>query len=285
MSKVPSSKYSKLYASNVNDVKKASVPSAQAAKKFKITASNSNAKILSGNSPLFRPTPESIAHMKSQLLRNAGLNSDQLRRNMSERLRSDKGISDPRVLSAMQQVPRHCFMDQGMASRAYEDAALPIGYGQTISMPSVVARMISVLLEQREAGRVLEIGTGCGYQAAVLACVYREVFSIERIQGLHELAKVNLSKVSNLPKIALHYGDGRIGWPEQAPFDSIIIAAAGLEIPQALLTQLKVGGRLIAPEGADQQKLVLIERKATHDWVRRDLEAVRFVPLRAGVQS
>lgn len=285
MSKVPTSKFSKLYATNVNDVKKASISSAQPPKKFKITASNSNARILSGNKPLFRPTPESVAHVRSQLLRNAGLNSDQLRVNMSERLRTDKGISDPRVLTAMQQVPRHCFMDQGMASRAYEDAALPIGYGQTISMPSVVARMISVLLEQREAGRVLEIGTGCGYQAAVLACVFREVFSIERIQGLHDLAKVNLAKVCGLPKIALHYGDGMLGWPAQAPFDSIILAAAGLEIPQALLAQLKVGGRLIAPEGSDQQKLVLIERKTPNDWVRRDLEAVRFVPLRSGVQS
>lgn len=285
MSKAPSSKYAKLYATNVNDVKKTSSANAQRPKKFKITTSNSNARILSGNRPVFHPTPESIAHLKSQLMRNAGLNSDQLRFNMSERLRSEKGISDQRVLRAMLQIPRHCFMDQGMASRAYEDAALPIGYGQTISMPSVVARMISVLLDQREAGRVLEIGTGCGYQAAVLACVFREVFSIERIQGLHELAKLNLARVRGLPKIALHYGDGRIGWPDLAPFDSIIIAAAGLEIPQALLIQLRVGGRLIAPEGANQQKLVLIERKATNDWVRRDLEAVRFVPLRSGVQS
>ncbi|WP_171588717.1 protein-L-isoaspartate(D-aspartate) O-methyltransferase [Pelistega europaea] len=230
------------------------------------------------------PSETIRTQVKSVLSRNEGLNSDQLRINMVARLRTEKGITDERVLRALIQVQRHLFMDPGTAVRAYEDAALPIGYGQTISMPSVVARMISVAIQDREAGRVLEIGSGCGYQAAVLACIFKEVYSIERIAGLHELAKRNAARIIGLPPIQFIFGDGMLGLPDKAPFDTIVIAAAGLSIPQALLSQLSVGGRLIAPEGEQQQKLVLIERKGAQEWARQELEATRFVPLRPGIQ-
>ncbi|WP_159990480.1 protein-L-isoaspartate(D-aspartate) O-methyltransferase [Pelistega ratti] len=246
---------------------------------------NSNTKVRKGNqqegSPIGRALREQV---QSALLQNKGLNSDQLRINMVHRLKVVNGITDDRVLKALMQIKRHHFMDQGTAVRAYEDEALPIGFGQTISMPSVVARMISLLIEQRTAKKVLEIGTGCGYQAAVLACIFQEVYSIERIEGLYHLAKQNIAKMIGLPPIHSILGDGMQGLPTHAPFDAIIIAAAGLKIPQALLSQLAIGGRLIAPEGTSQQRLVLIERKGQQDWVRTELEETRFVPLLAGVQ-
>jgi len=209
------------------------------------------------------------------------LNSDRVRERLVERLRA-RGIRDPRVLSAIATVPRHLFVDAGLATQAYEDAALPIGHHQTISKPSVVARMIELAAAGRALNKVLEIGTGCGYQAAVLSRVSREVYSIERIKPLFERAKSNLRPL-RLPNLRLHYGDGRLGLPIVAPFDAILLAAAGLEVPQALLEQLEIGGRLIAPVGGEEQVLTLIERVSQTEWRESRLDRVFFVPLKTGV--
>ena len=212
------------------------------------------------------------------------LTSERVRERMVERLRTN-GVTDPRVLNAMSVVPRHMFVDPGLATQAYEDAALPIGHHQTISKPSVVARMIELAAAGRALERVLEIGTGCGYQAAVLSQVARDVYSIERIKPLYERAKTNLRPL-RVPNIRLHYGDGRIGLPAFAPFDAVLIAAAGLDVPQALLEQLAVGGRLVAPVGAQSgqpQVLTLIERVGPSQWRESRLDRVFFVPLKSGV--
>ncbi len=209
--------------------------------------------------------------------------SEAVRRAMVERI-ARQGVQDPQVLAAMEAVPRHLFVEPALASQAYVDTALPIGHHQTISQPYIVARMIEVMRGQSHAGklgRVLEIGTGCGYQAAVLSLIATEVYSIERIKPLHELAKANLRPL-RIPNIRLHYGDGMLGLPQVAPFDGIILAAAGMEVPQALLEQLSIGGRLIAPVGGRDQVLQLIERKSRFEWSTVTLEAVRFVPLRPG---
>lgn len=218
-----------------------------------------------------------------------GMASERARAALAARLRTG-GIRDERVLHAIGIVPRHLFLEPGLASQAYEDAALPIGHQQTISKPSVVARMIELLRHGLAPvdplDRVLEIGTGCGYQAAVLSMVAREVYSIERIRPLHEQAKANLRPL-RLPNVRLHYGDGRLGLPQAAPFSSIILAAAGMEVPETLLEQLAIGGRLIAPvavapgQGMAQQ-LLLIERQGRHRFHRTALEAVFFVPLKSG---
>ncbi len=213
----------------------------------------------------------------------APLVSEAVRKAMVDRL-ARQGIRDARVLAAMQEVQRHLFMEPALASQAYIDASLPIGHHQTISQPYIVARMIEVMRANSEGGslnRVLEIGTGCGYQAAVLSLVAKEVFSIERIKPLHELAKANLRPM-RIANIRLHYGDGMLGLPQAGPFDGIILAAAGLEVPQALLDQLAIGGRLVAPVGARHQVLQLVERLGPADWRATTLEACHFVPLRPG---
>ncbi|MCA8066867.1 protein-L-isoaspartate(D-aspartate) O-methyltransferase [Burkholderia sp. AU31624] len=212
------------------------------------------------------------------------LTSERVRERMVERLRAN-GVTDARVLEAMAAVPRHMFVDPGLATQAYEDSALPIGHQQTISKPSVVARMIELAMAGRTLERVLEIGTGCGYQAAVLSHVARDVYSIERIKPLYERAKLNLRPL-RVPNIRLHYGDGRVGLPSAAPFDAIVIAAAGLDVPQALLEQLAIGGRLVAPVGAQSgqhQVLTLVERVAHAQWRESRLDRVFFVPLKSGV--
>ena len=207
---------------------------------------------------------------------------------MVARLR-EKGIRDERVLAAMAVVPRHVFVEEALASRAYEDSALPIGFSQTISQPFVVARMIEVLLERAGAGptlgRVLEVGTGCGYQAAVLAQLAAEVYSIERLRAMLERARANLLglKLSNL---RLTHGDGNHGLEKAAPFNSIIVAAAAPNVPEALLRQLAVGGRMILPlkrpgAGRDAQRLMLIER-GPRSYTERELDPVYFVPLVLG---
>jgi protein-L-isoaspartate(D-aspartate) O-methyltransferase len=218
------------------------------------------------------------------LTRAHALTSERVRERMVERLRAN-GITDPRVLNAMAAVPRHMFVDPGLATQAYEDAALPIGHHQTISKPSVVARMIELAAAGRTLGNVLEIGTGCGYQAAVLSQVARDVYSIERIKPLYERAKTNLRPL-RIPNLRLHYGDGRIGLPKAAPFDAIVIAAAGLDVPQALLEQLAIGARLIAPVGTHDgqtQVLTLVERTGPAQWRESRLDRVFFVPLKSGV--
>lgn len=258
------------------------------------SAANSNTRILSAgpapraSGPLGRPAGGGVRHSGASGGEppeggNLGLNSGRSRDRMVARLR-EQGITNEAVLAAMRAVPRHLFIDEGLASHAYEDAALPIGHEQTISQPWVVARMISVLLEGRELGKVLEVGAGCGYQAAVLAHVAREVHTVERIHGLYEMARRNLQKLRLPGRVRVVFGDGMAGLPGSAPFDAIVVAAAGLKIPATLLEQLAQGGRLIAPEGGAAQRLVLIERTGPASWRRQELDAVRFVPLRPGTQ-
>ncbi len=226
-----------------------------------------------------RPVARSLSDPRSS---NSPLVSDAVRRAMVQRL-SQQGIRDAKVLSAMESVPRHLFVEPGLASQAYIDASLPIGYHQTISQPYIVARMIEVMRDGSEGKlpRVLEIGTGCGYQAAVLAQVAEQVYSIERIRPLHEQARNNLRALL-IPNLRLHYGDGMLGFPQVAPFDGIILAAAGLEVPQALLDQMAIGGRLVAPVGSRNQVLRLIRRLRRNEWTTETLERCHFVPLRPG---
>ena len=246
------------------------------------TASNSNTRITlpsQGKPGQASPLPQAPAPQA-----NLGLNSERLRAMMVQRLRN-QGIQDERILSAMMAVPRHVFVDEGLASRAYEDAALPIGHGQTISQPWVVARMIAAVCEDRVPLKVLEVGAGCGYQAAVLAQIVKDVHAVERIRGLYEMARYHLRALKLTSRVRLSFSDGMLGLPGAAPFDGIIVAAAGIKIPQALLDQLVIGGRLIAPEGSVAQRLILIERTGAASWRRQELESVRFVPLRAGTQT
>ena len=230
------------------------------------------------------PTEKSVANVANSVKRddNMTLVSDAIRKAMVKRVQQ-QGVQDPLVLAAMEAVPRHYFLEPGLASQAYIDASLPIGYHQTISQPYIVARMIEILREQTtgKLNRVLEIGTGCGYQAAVLAHVAKDVYSIERIKPLHELARNNLRQL-RIPNLRLHYGDGMLGFPQVAPFDGIILAAAGLEVPQALLDQMAVGGRLIAPIGEKNQVLKLVLRIGVFEWKTETLETCHFVPLKAG---
>ena len=210
------------------------------------------------------------------------MTSERTRARMIERLR-EQGIRDERVLAAMAAVPRHRFVEEALASRAYEDTALPIGFAQTISQPYIVARMMEILIDKKQPKNVLEIGTGCGYQAAVLARLSAEVYSIERIKGLHERARANLLglKLSNL---RLVHGDGYAGLEKAAPFQAIVVAAAARSVPEALLRQLAPGGRMVLPlrDGANgAQRLVLVERSG-RGFVETELDTVRFVPMEAG---
>lgn len=243
-----------------------------------ITATNSNTKISVSRLPSSGGATAPVKRVQE----NIGLNSERLRAAMVERLHA-QGIDNERVLSAMQRVPRHAFVDEALASRAYDDAALPIGHGQTISQPWVVARMLAAVCEFGLPNRVLEVGTGCGYQAAVMSYVFAQVYSVERIRALYDMAKEHLRDL-RLTKVRLTYGDGMAGLPSAAPFDAIVVAAAGLRIPQALMLQLSIGGTLIAPEGASAQKLIRIQRTGDSSWSRQELEEVRFVPLKSGLQ-
>lgn len=214
-----------------------------------------------------------------------GLDSQAVRLAMVQKLAA-QGISDPRVLEAMGRVERHRFVDTALATQAYEDTSLPIGLGQTISKPGVVARMAELLLAGRSArpGRVLEIGTGCGYQAAVLSLLVQEVYSIERLRGLHEKARENLRPL-RLPNVHLLFGDGMMGYAQGAPYAGIIAAAGGEAVPQAWIDQLAIGGRLVAPVAASaggQQALLVVDKSAAG--VQHTLlEAVHFVPLKSGI--
>lgn len=210
------------------------------------------------------------------------MTSQRTRARMIDRLR-EKGIRNEAVLRAMAAVPRHVFVEEALASRAYEDTALPLGLGQTISQPYIVARMIELLLNGRPAlGKTLEIGAGCGYQAAVLAQLTDEVYAVERLAPLLEKAKANMRTLQQF-NVRLKYADGQLGLPEAAPFDSIIVAAAGINVPPALLQQLAMGGRLVLPVGAAEQYLSFIER-TPQGYVETRLDAVRFVPLLSGTQ-
>ncbi|MCC4115272.1 protein-L-isoaspartate(D-aspartate) O-methyltransferase [Aromatoleum toluclasticum] len=203
------------------------------------------------------------------------------RARMVERLRA-QGIRDEKVLGAMMQVPRHAFVEEGLAYSAYDDTALPIGYQQTISQPFVVAKMIETLRAGRELGRTLEVGAGCGYQAAVLSFVATEVYAVERIRPLLDVARENLRPL-RLPNVRLKCADGTMGLPEAAPYDTIIVAAAAASVPVSLREQLAPGGRLMLPVGGADQRLVMIERQGNVFRESR-LEAVRFVPLLTGTE-
>ena len=212
-----------------------------------------------------------------------GLDSGAVRARMVQRLR-EQGVAHPAVLHALGLVERHRFVDAALAGQAYDDNALPIGLGQTISKPSVVARMLALLLGDRAAplGRVLEIGTGCGYQSALLSHLAQEVYSIERLRGLHDKARANLRPLT-LPNVHLLFGDGMLGYPKGAPYAAIISAAGGEAVPQAWIDQLAEGGRIVAPVAGEggAQALVVID-KTPQGVQRRVLEAVHFVPLKSG---
>lgn len=210
-----------------------------------------------------------------------GMTSQRTRTRMITRLR-EQGIRDERVLSAIAAVPRHVFVEEALASRAYEDTALPLGFSQTISQPYIVARMIELLRDGRELGKTLEIGAGCGYQAAVLAQLTDEVYAVERIEPLLAKAKLNMRTIQQF-KVRLKYADGNLGLPEAAPFDTIIVAAAASSVPRALLQQLALGGRMLLPLGTGEQNLLMIERRA-EGYVETRLDSVRFVPLLSGLE-
>jgi protein-L-isoaspartate(D-aspartate) O-methyltransferase len=209
-----------------------------------------------------------------------GMTSQRARDRMIERLRAEGGIGDERVLTAMRTVPRHLFIDEALASRAYEDTALPIGNGQTISQPWVVARMTAALIEHGLPRRVLEVGTGSGYQAAVLATLGLETYSVERIE---ELLRVARRRFRNLGlNVRTKHDDGRAGWAEYAPFDGIIVTAGAAALEQALFDQLPEGGTRVAPIGAANGQRLLRVRRVEGELVREDLGGVVFVPLLPG---
>ena len=208
-----------------------------------------------------------------------GMTSQRTRMRMIERLR-EQGIKDEAVLAAMFEVPRHLFVDEALASRAYDDVSLPINFNQTISQPYIVARMIEVLRAGKILDRVLEVGSGCGYQAAVLAKVAKQVYTLERIQPLYERARRQLRDLK-IRNVSVRYADGNAGLPEAAPFDGIIIAAAAPTLAVALREQLAVGGRMILPVGVQEQWLYLVERDE-RGFRETQLEAVKFVPLLIG---
>ena len=241
-----------------------------------------------------RPLHEAARDAQPQVApQGLGLDSASVRQRMVYRLRA-QGIHCEPVFAAMAQVPRHRFVDTALATQAYEDTSLPIGHGQTISKPSVVARMIELLYGGGQArhsghlGRALEIGTGCGYQAALLAHLAQRVVSIERLRPLFDKARAQLAGFApdgRLDRVRLVHGDGRLGHAPNAPYDSIIAAAGGDDLPQPWLDQLAVGGRLVAPmhrAGGRGQVLVVVDR---HDsgCVRTEYEAVHFVPLKSGL--
>ena len=210
-----------------------------------------------------------------------GMTSQRARDRLIERLRSEGGIRDERVLHAMRTVPRHLFIDEALASRAYEDTALPIGRGQTISQPWVVARMTEALLESGVPANVLEIGTGSGYQAAVLAALIGQVFTVERIDELQRLARKRFRKLG-IDNVRCRYDDGRIGWSEHAPFDAIIVTAAAAALDPALLQQLAPNGVLVAPVGGSGGQQLLRIRAGEAGFEQEILGAVSFVPLLGG---
>jgi protein-L-isoaspartate(D-aspartate) O-methyltransferase len=215
---------------------------------------------------------------------NSGLNSPRVRERMVGRLR-ELGIRDERVLGAMTEVERHRFVDPALASRAYDDCALPIGSGQTLSQPYVVARTAEIALASipdPAQARVLEIGTGSGYAAAVYARLFGLVISIERLRALHEGAR-NALRPLRVPNLRLVLGDGMQGLPEHGPYHAILAAAAGADLPSAWGEQLVPGGVVVAPVGTDQQQLTVLARDDRGQWSRREVGAVRFVPLRSGV--
>jgi protein-L-isoaspartate(D-aspartate) O-methyltransferase len=209
-----------------------------------------------------------------------GMTSERTRLRMIEGLRRE-GITDERVLAAMTEIPRHVFVEEGIASRAYEDVPLPIGHGQTISSPAIVALMTQLLLEKRPMGKVLEIGTGCGYQTAVLARLVKEVYTIERIAPLMDKARRHLRDL-RFYNVRFKHADGHAGYAEGGPYDGILMAASATHVPEALKQQLAVGGRMVLPVGTEDQWLYVVDRME-NGFVEQKREAVRFVPLLPGI--
>ena len=256
--------------------------------KLETVAQTKNSSI--SNSPSWSKGQKNAGNKKPEVISASGfgLDSAAVRANMVKKL-FQSGLEDDLVLQAMEKVPRHTFIDSALANQAYEDTSLPIGFGQTISKPNVVARMIELLRQGRnlkitgKLGRVLEIGTGCGYQAAVLSLLSTEVYSIERLKGLHEKAKENLRPM-RLPNLHLIFGDGMLGFAGGAPYAGIIAAAGGDNIPEEWIDQLDTGGRLVAPvvTAGGQQSLVVIDKNK--DGIEKSiLENVLFVPLKPGI--
>jgi protein-L-isoaspartate(D-aspartate) O-methyltransferase len=217
-------------------------------------------------------------------MQGIGMTSQRTRDRLIERLRA-KGIANDRVLDVMRSMPRHLFVDEAMSSRSYEDSSLPIGHGQTISQPFIVAKMTEVLLSRGIPEAVLEVGTGSGYQAAILSQLVPKVYSVERIVALQTQARERYHMLG-IHNISLKHSDGSWGWPQHAPYKAIIVTAAPETVPQALLDQLDVGGIMVIPVGGQQsiQKLLLITREADQ-FVEEELEAVKFVPLLNGAIS
>lgn len=212
-----------------------------------------------------------------------GMTSARTRERLMLRLR-EQGIRNPAVLNAIRSAPRHLFVDEALASRAYEDTALPIGFGQTISQPYIVARMTEALLAAGAPEQVLEVGTGCGYQTLILAKLVGQVFTVERLAALQLRARRILSRL-NVRNVRFKHADGGWGWPEHAPYAGILVTAAPDVVPAALLEQLAVGGRLVIPAGGSQvQELLLITRRDAAHYTREVLERVSFVPLVAGTE-
>lgn len=213
-------------------------------------------------------------------LHGIGMTSQRTRDRLVARLR-ERGIRDERVLQVMGKVPRHLFVDEALATRAYEDTALPIGHGQTISQPYIVARMTEILLAEGLPGKVLEVGTGSGYQSAVLSELVPQVYSVERILALHERAR-RVARELDIRNLRLRHSDGTMGWPECGPFDGVIVTAAAEQVPESLLVQLAIGGRMVIPVACEGgQELVYITRDTNH-FERVSLERVSFVPFLPG---
>lgn len=210
-----------------------------------------------------------------------GMTSQRTRMRMVERLRG-QGIRDELILAAMGEVPRHIFVDEALASRAYEDMSLPLGFGQTISSPYTVARMLELLRGGATLDKVLEIGTGCGYQAAVLSRLAREVYSVERLAPLLSKARRHL-RDARAHNVRVRNADGNLGMPEQAPFDGIVVAAAATHVPQALRDQLAVGGKLIIPLTHHGKQGLHVIEKTAQGYVDRKVEDAKFVPLLPGL--
>jgi protein-L-isoaspartate(D-aspartate) O-methyltransferase len=209
------------------------------------------------------------------------MTSQRTRMRMIERLR-EQGIKDETVLNAINEIPRHIFVEEALAHRAYEDIPLPIGFGQTISQPYIVARMTEALTAGKRLAKVLEVGTGCGYQTAILALLANEVYTVERLQPLLSKARKNFREL-RVTNIRTRHADGYAGIPEAAPFNGIIVTAAATHLPETLKEQLAIGGRLVIPLGTQQQTLFLIERNED-GFSQSELDAVRFVPMLSGVK-
>ena len=219
--------------------------------------------------------------MTEAALRGSGMTSLRTRKRMVERLVA-RGITDERVLALMARMPRHLFVEEALASRAYEDLALPIGHGQTISQPYMVARMTAALVQNGIPERVLEVGTGSGYQTALLASLVPQVYSVERIAPLLAQARRRLGHM-RIGNVIFHHSDGHWGWPEHGPYDAILVAAAPNELPESLIDQLKVGGALVIPIGNGLQQRLMRYTRTAHGHVEETLETVHFVPLKEGV--